>query len=132
SRQRRTAVQYLLVPAAFLLGYLAAVVLPNATDAKGTVPHLVRAAIRNGGLPQPPVPFDPGWRFLAVALVVLVGGAAASLGTGLRRPRLAVLVPVPVVVAAALNQPKGRELASGAVAVVLLVGALMAAFTAEL
>ncbi|MDX6265461.1 MAG: hypothetical protein QOD70_201, partial [Frankiales bacterium] len=131
-RQRRVLYQYLLVPAGFVLGYLVALVLPNATGVRGTVPHLVQAAIHNGGLAQPPIPFDPGWRFLVVVLLVFVGAAAASLATTLGKPRLGVIVPLPVVIAGALNQPPGRDLLSGGVALVLLVAALLVAYTAEL
>ena len=131
-RRGRSGAQYLLLPAAFLLGYLGAVLLPNPTGTTGTVPELVRRALSNGGLDQPPIPFDPGWRFLAISLVVLVGGAAASLATGLERPRLAVIVPVPLVVAAGTLQPRGREVVGGAVALVLLLAGLGVLSTAEL
>lgn len=131
-RQGRVVLQYLLVPAGFILGYVVALVLPNATGVTGTVPELVRAALSNGGLAEPPIPFDPGWRFLIVVLLVFVGAAGASLATALGRPRIAILVPLPVVLAAALNQPEGRDLVSGVVALVLLVGALLVSYTAEL
>ena len=131
-RGRRVVFQYFLVPAGFVLGYLVALVLPNATGVTGTVPELVRGAISNGGLAEPPIPFDPGWRFLVVVLLVFVGAASASLSTALGKPRLAVLLPLPVVLAGALNQPEGRDLLSGAVALVLLVGALLVSYTAEL
>ena len=131
-RQGRTVLQYLLVPAGFVLGYVVALVLPNATGVTGTVPELVRAAITNGGLAEPPIPFDPGWRFLAVVLLVFAGAAGASLATALGKPRVALLVPLPIVVAGALNQPEGRELVSGGVSLVLLVAALLVSYTAEL
>lgn len=131
-RQQRVVLQYLLVPAGFILGYLVALVLPNATGITGTVPELVRGAIANGGLAEPPIPFDPGWRFLTVVLLVFAGAAGASLATALGKPRVALLVPLPIVIAGALNQPEGRELISGAVALVLLVAALLVSYTAEL
>jgi hypothetical protein len=131
-RSGRSWRQYLIAPAAFVLGYAVAVLLPNPTGIKGTVPALVRAAVRNGGLNQPPIPFDPGWRFLAVVLLVLLGAAAASLAAGMRAPRVALLVPLPLVLAGALNQPKGKELLSGTVALVLLVAGLIVTYGAEL
>lgn len=131
-RRGRVALQYLLVPVAFAAGYSVALLLPNATGVRGTVPELVRAALSNGGLAEPPIPFDPGWRFLVVVLAVLVGAAAASIATASTRPRLAVLVPLPVVVAGALQQPEGRDLLSGAVALVLLIAALLVSYTNEL
>lgn len=132
TRRNRLVLQYLLVPAGFVFGYAVAILLPNATGVTGTVPQLVRAAISNGGLAEPPIPFDPGWRFLIVVLMVFVGAAAASVATAAGRPRLGVLVPLPVVIAAALEQPSGQELLSGAVALVLLIAALLVSFTAEL
>jgi len=131
-KRARPVLQYGVVPAAFVFGYLAALILPNDTAVTGTVPELVRRAIQNGGLAEPPVPFDPGWRFLVAALLMLIGAAAASLALGLRKPKLAVMVPLPVVVAAALSQPHGSEALSGVVALVLIVAALMTAFSAEL
>jgi hypothetical protein len=130
--RRRLLFQYLLMPVGVVLGYVVALVLPNATGVTGTVPALVRGAIRNGGLAQPPIPFDPGWRFLVVVLLLFVGAAAASIATSLGRPLLAVVVPLPVVLAAALNQPDGRDLISGGVSLVLLVAALLVSYTAEL
>lgn len=131
-RTRRVLFQYLLVPAGVILGYVVALLLPNATGVDGTVPALVRAAIDNGGLAEPPIPFDPGWRFLVVVLLVFVGAAGASLATAFGKPRLGLLVPLPVVLAGALNQPEGRDLVSGGLALVLLVGALLVSYAAEL
>jgi hypothetical protein len=131
-KRARPVLQYGVIPGAFVLGYLAALILPNDTSVTGTVPDLVRRAIANGGLADPPVPFDPGWRFLLVALLTVLGAAAASLAIGMQRPKLALLLPLPLTVAAALSQPPGSEALSGVVALVLLVAALMMAFSAEL
>jgi len=131
-RSGRAALQYFIVPGSFVVGYLAALLLPNPTGTTGTVPELVRRALSNGGLDQPPIPFDPGWRFLAVGLLTLVAAAAASLALGLGRPRLAVIVPLPLVIAAGSLQPNGREAVGGAVALVLLIAGLGVLATAEL
>lgn len=131
-RSGRPVLQYLVVPAAFVLGYLAALILPNDTEVTGTVPELVRQAITNGGLSEPPVPFDPGWRFIIGALLALLGAAAGSLAVSLQRPKVALLVPLPLLLAGALNQPEGAEMLSGGVAVVLMVAGLMVAYGAEL
>ena len=131
-RSNRTFVQYLAAPAVFIGGYAAALVLPNATGVHGTVPQLIRQAISNGGLAHPPVPFDPGWRFLLVGLVGLVAAAAVSLAGSFGKPRLAILVPLPLIAAGALNQPKGHELLGGAIALGLLLVALSLSYGAEL
>ncbi|HVE91175.1 MAG TPA: transglutaminaseTgpA domain-containing protein [Actinomycetota bacterium] len=126
------ALQYALAPAAFVAGAVAGIVLPNATGVTGTLPELVVRAIRNGGLLEPPVPFDPGWRFIIVVLFVLAGAAAASIATGWGRPGLALLLPVPLVIGGGFIQPKGAEVVSGSVSLVLLVASLMVVYAARL
>jgi hypothetical protein len=124
--------QLLAVPAIFVFGYAAALLLPNETGVTGSVPTLVRESIANGGLAKPPIPFDPGWRFLLVAVIALVSAAAASLAIGFRSPRLAALIPLPLVIAAGLNQAPGREAISGIAAMGLLLGALAVSSAADL
>lgn len=131
-RGRRVLVQYLAAPAVFIAGYLVALLLPNPTGVHGTVPQLIHQAISNGGLAHPPIPFDPGWRFLLVALIGLVAAAGVSLGAGFGKPRLAILLPMPLVVVGALNQPKGDELLGGGIALALMLAALSASSSAEL
>jgi hypothetical protein len=131
-RRGRSWMQYLAVLGIFVTGYLVAVVLPNPTGVTGTVPELVRRALRNGGLDHPPLPFDPGWRFLLCAVIGLLAAAAVSLACGFRNPKLAVLVPVPLLVAAAVNQPEGSELVSGLAGLGLVLVALSVSFGAEL
>lgn len=127
-----SAVMYLLAPVAFLVGFLAALVLPNATGVTGTIPALVSRAIRSGGLLEPPVPFDPGWRFLVVVLFIIAGGAAASIATGWGNPNLVLALPVPLVIGGGFVQPPGAEVLAGSVSLVLLVAALMVIYAAQL
>ena len=122
-RSSRPAVlQYLAAPVAVGLG--AAVALGGGGTGTATLPTLIADAVRGGGLGQPPIEFAPGWRFLLVTLLVLLGAGAASLGVGLSRPRLAVAAPVPVVVGAALIQPAGSAVTTSTIALLLLVAAL--------
>lgn len=130
-RSRHPAlVQYLVLPLAALGGGL--LVLPSTTGGSANLPSLVLEAIRGGGLAQPPVPFEPGWRFLLVVLLTVLGAGAASLGASSDRPRLGVLVPLPVVVGAALVQPEERAALSGVLAILLMVSALVLASGAQL
>ncbi|MDX6273433.1 MAG: hypothetical protein QOJ92_643 [Frankiales bacterium] len=132
SARGKAWLQLLAVPGIFVLGYAAALLLPNATGVTGSVPSLVRQSIANGGLAKPPIPFDPGWRFLLVAVIALITAAATSLAIGYRSPRLAALIPLPLVIAAGLNQAPGREAVSGIVAMGLLLGALAVSSAADL
>ncbi len=120
-------VQYVGAAGAVVLGAL--VVLPVA-DGVG-LPTLVSEALRGGGLGLPPVPFDPGWRFLLVVATALLAESAAALALALDRPRLAPAVALPLVIGAALLQPPG-SLAGTVVALLLLVGALSVALGADL
>jgi Transglutaminase-like superfamily/TgpA N-terminal domain len=122
-------IQFLLVPLALAAG--AALAAPAARSG-ASVPDLVAEAIRQGGLLQPPISFDPGWRFLLIALCVLVSGGSAALALSTERVKLAVLAPLPLAFAAALIQPPGSEVASVAVGVVLGVIGLTLAEGAHL
>lgn len=130
-RSRRPAtVQHLAVPAALVLGALA--VVPYTHKGSANLPHLVLEAIRGGGISQPPVPFDPGWRFILIVVTVLAGSAATALSVGLGRPRLGALAGMAVVLAGALVQPASSEVVSVVVALILLVASLGVSFGAEL
>jgi transglutaminase-like putative cysteine protease len=77
-------------------------------------PQLIGEALQSGGISQPPVAFDPGWRFLLVAVTVLLAGVSVGLG----QPRLAPLPGAAVVLVGVLVQPDGA-------AVVAVVGGLV-------
>jgi len=99
----------------------------------GTSPwQLVADAIKAGGLSQPPVPFDPGWRFVIVVLCAAVAITAVTSAVAFDRSRLAAFIPAPLVAAAAVLQPPGKELVSVAPALALIVASLAIAFGAEL
>ena len=121
--------QWAVAPAAAAIG--AVLVAPAATGGTANLPGLVAEALRAGGLLQPPVPFEPGWRFLFVVLFAVVSSAAVGLATMTGRSRLAVAVPVPVTIAAALLQPEGKELVPAAVSGLLTIAALALAFGAD-
>ncbi|GAC1576594.1 MAG: hypothetical protein NVS3B24_06580 [Candidatus Dormibacteria bacterium] len=125
---RPAVLHYLLAPIALVAA--AAVSVPVAQGA--TLPDSIVAAISNGGLLQPPVAFDAGWRFLAVLLLASVGGATALLTATTGKPRLSLMVPLPLVAAAALIQPADGQLIGGIVALLSVIGALMVLSNAEL
>lgn len=129
-RWGRPAVQYAVVPVAALVG--AALVAPAADGGTANLPRLVGEVLRGGGLQQPPVPFDPGWRFVLVVLFAVIGAAAVAAGVVTGRPKLAPAVPVPVLAGAALLQPSGSEVVASSVAIVLLLAAVAISFGASL
>lgn len=128
--RKPNTVQFLVVPLAAIVGAL--LVLPDASGGGASLPSLVVEAIRGGGLGSPPVPFDPGWRFLLVVVTAVLGAASASLGVSYARPRLGVLLAVPLILGGILMQPPGAVTVSAMVALVLAIGALAVSFGAEL
>ncbi|MHB8508153.1 MAG: transglutaminase-like domain-containing protein [Candidatus Dormibacteria bacterium] len=127
---RPTLVQFLILPAAALLGAL--LVLPDARGGSATLPSLVLEAVKSGGLLQPPLAFDPGWRFIVVLLPALITAAAGAVALGSNRPRLGVLVPLAVTVPAALVQPDSSEVLSAAGSLALVAAAMAVAYGADL
>jgi hypothetical protein len=121
---------YAVLPAAALAGAVA--VAPAATGGTANLPGLVGDALRSGGLLQPPIAFDPGWRFIVVVLFAVVGAAAFTAAMATARPKLAVLIPLPIAFGAGLVQPPGAELVSAGGAIALLVAALALAYGAQL
>ena len=126
---RSAAVQYAALPVGAVVGAAFATASAGSTE---SLPRLVVDALRGGGLLQPPIPFDPGWRFLIVVLFTLVSAAACSLGVTLARPKLTLALPLPLALGASLLQPEGSELVTSSVAIVLLVAALAVAYGADL
>jgi hypothetical protein len=130
-RTRRPApLLYLVVPVSALAGGV--LIAPEATGGSANLFGLIGEALHSGGLLQPPVPFDPGWRFLLVVFLALVGAAAVAVAAGFGRARLAAVTPIPVTFAATLFQPKGTELVSTSVALFLVIASLAVSYGAEL
>jgi hypothetical protein len=123
-----TTLQLLALPIGIVVGLGL-----TAADSRGSsVPTLIVDAVKAGGLSQPPVPFDPGWRFLLVVLTCCISVSAATGAVAFGRSRLAVFLPAPVLIAGVLIQPEGKEIVSVVPALVLLVAGLAAAFGGEL
>lgn len=125
-RRRSTAIQLLLGPMAVLVG---AGTLAGTDGGPATVADAVREAISAGGLLQPPVPFDPGWRPILVVLFAFLGYAAAWFGATLHRPILGVAIPLPVIALSGITQPEGSGFTAGLLAFVPLAAALAVTFS---
>jgi hypothetical protein len=119
NRSRRPAlVAHLALVAALVAGGLLAL-----TAGRGSVPRAITDALRGGGLAQPPVAFDAGWRFLLAVTGVVLGSAAAGLPIALGRLRSGLVLPAAVGAACLLVQPRAAEVVSVAGGAVLLAAA---------
>lgn len=127
--RKPSLVQYTGAGAAVVVGALIAVTF---TGQGADLASLVLESLRGGGLGQPPLAFDPGWRFLLFVTVALLGEAGAGLALSLNRPRAAALVALPFVVGGSLLQSSETEIAATLVALLLLVGSLALSFGADL
>jgi hypothetical protein len=107
-------------------------VLPDSGGDLGEMPGFVRDAFARGGLSTPPIAFDPGWRIIVVVLCAALVVAAVALARELDMPRLAVGVPLVVVVGGMLVQPANGETATAIVALVLVLAGLGVSYGAEL
>lgn len=124
--QRRALVQIGMVPLALVLA-AASLVIGGGNTSGGPL-SLMQAAVRAGRLLRPPVPFDPGWRPLLVLIFLLLGFATAWVGAALGRMQLALVIPIPLLLLAAISQPSNQQLLAGILAFVPLVGALAVTF----
>jgi hypothetical protein len=127
--RRPSIVQYAGALVALVAGSL--LVVPFA-QGSADLPSLVVDALRSGGLGQPPVAFDPGWRFLLLVAAALLGQTSAGLALAYGRPRVAAAVVLPFVVGASLLQPPSTELSGTLVALLLLVASMAASYGADL
>ncbi len=129
-RFRAGWLQWLVIPAGALLG---AVLTIGQATGQGTasLPSLVVEAVRQGGILQPPVPFDPGWRFIVAVVLCALGGGVAAMGLTLNRPKLAALLPVPLAMAGELIQPQSTTVVTTMIAAVMLILAMAMAFGAD-
>jgi hypothetical protein len=127
---RPALAQYAVLPAAMIAG--AAFVAPYAEGGTANLAGLIGEALDSGGLSAAPIAFDPGWRFILVVLFAVVSAAAAAIAVATQRAKLAVVVPLPLTMGAALLQPDGSELIGSTVAIFLVIGALAIAYGADL
>ena len=85
----------------------------------------IRLAVRQSDLLRPPVEFQPGWHAVVGWIMGAVGFTAAWLAVEVGRPAFGVLVTLPVVGLGAISLPEDQQLATGLIALVLFIVALM-------
>lgn len=124
--RRRTIFQVLLPVVALGLGALSLIV--GADGGPAELPSLVRDAIDAGRALRPPIPFDAGWRPILIVVMFLLGFAAGTAGTTLEKPRLALVIPLPLLGLTAISQPKSGEALAGLLAVVPVIAGLTVLF----
>lgn len=127
---RPAIAQWMTLPLALVAG--AAFLAPDAATGSASFGNLVMDALRHGGLQQPPIPMDPGWRLILLVIFACMTIGTSSLAVALNRPKLSIVIAGPVAMLCALVQPDSRVLVSTVGALVLLVAALAVSYSAEL
>ncbi|HVT76768.1 MAG TPA: transglutaminase domain-containing protein [Acidimicrobiales bacterium] len=127
ARSRRRQPLQLLLPV-LALGLAVLSVTVGSSGGPAQLPTLVRHAIDAGRALRPPIPFDAGWRPILIVVMLLLGFAAGTAGTTLERPRLALVIPLPLLGLTAISQPKSGEALAGILAVVPVIAGLTVLF----
>ena len=110
ARSHRPTVTQGLFP--IVLVVVAAVALVGAPGGPSELPSLVGDAIDAGRQIRPPVPFDPGWRVLIIVVLGTIAFGASSVAIN-GRPKLGILIPLPLVGLASVTQPESEQLIAG-------------------
>lgn len=115
--RRPVLMNVLIVVSLFLVGVL--LVLPTGTGNAFDIGPLAKRAAISGDVLRPPVEFTVGWRAIVGWLMGALGFAAAWVGIELRRPALALLVPLPIVAIPAVSVPEAAQVGSGMASIAL-------------
>ncbi|MFN2539708.1 MAG: transglutaminase domain-containing protein, partial [Mycobacteriales bacterium] len=127
---RPAIVQWLTLPFALVAG--AAFLAPDAATGTASFGNLVLDALRHGGLQQPPIPMDPGWRLILLVLFACMAVGTSALAVAFDKPKLSLVIAGPVTMVCSLVQPDSRTLVSTVGALLFLVAALAVSYSAEL
>ena len=121
ARAARPAAMQAAFPVVVLV--VSALALVGAPGGPSELPTLVGDAIDAGRLIRPPVPFDPGWRVLIISVIGIIGFGAAAIGLA-GRPKLGMLLPLPLVGLASVTQPESEQFVAGISAFVPVLAAI--------
>ncbi|MEY2461572.1 MAG: hypothetical protein QOG30_3402, partial [Acidimicrobiaceae bacterium] len=107
----------LIVVLLFAIGVL--MVIPSGPDRIGQLNSLVSSAASSGDVLRPPVDLTPGWQAIIGWLVGIIGFTTAWVAIVLKKPTLALLVPLPLTAFAGISVPSYAQTASGIAVLVL-------------
>jgi hypothetical protein len=117
-RLRRPAMTNVaVVVGLFAIGLV--IVVPSGFGNVTSIAAIVRDASATGDVTRPPVPLTPGWQAIIGWILGTVGFAAAWIAVSLRKPALALLLPLPVAGIAGISVPESQQIASGIAVLVL-------------
>jgi hypothetical protein len=107
----------LIIGGLFAIGIV--LVIPSGVDNLTHVRALVRSAVASGSALRPPVPLRPGWLPIIGWVMGATGFLAAWIAQMLKRPAIAICLPLPLAAIAATSVPKSQQAVSGVVVLAL-------------
>lgn len=108
--------------AMIVLGLFAIGLVVIAATGPDNIPRagqLAREAASSGDVTRPPVAFTSGWYAIVGWLLGIVGFASTWVATVIRKPAMAILVPLPVAAFAGISVPEYAQVPSGIAVLVL-------------
>jgi hypothetical protein len=115
--KRPVAANLAILGGLFAIGLI--IMLPSGPDNIARLRAVVAEASATGNVLRPPVPFSPGWHAILGWLMGLVGFVTAWVAITIRRPSIALLLPLPVAAIGAVSTPQAAQIPSGIVVLVL-------------
>lgn len=115
-RRRPFLSNALIVLGLFGIGLL--LLAPTFGDV-GRLRELVSTAAGEGNVLRPPVEFTQGWKPIMGWLMATVGFGATWVAIALRKPALALLLPLPIAAFAGISVPDNAQVPSGIAVLVL-------------
>jgi hypothetical protein len=106
----------LIVLGLFAVGLL--MLLPTIGDV-ARIRELVATAAQEGNVLRPPVDFTQGWKPILGWLMATVGFGSGWVAIALKKPALALLLPLPIAAFAGISVPDNAQVASGIAVLVL-------------
>lgn len=120
SRIRKAGFMWAVIVAGVLLSGVLLIV-PSGFGNLFDLGGLVKEAIVKGDIRRPPVEFDPGWRAIVGWMMAGLGFVTVWIAVEIKRPALAVLVPLPIIAITAISVADEAKVVSGLVCLFLFV-----------
>lgn len=115
--KRPVTMNLLILGALFMIGIIVAV--SDGLSIAFDIGPLVKRAATSGDVLRPPVILTSGWKAIVGWLMGGLGFCAAWVAIEIRRPALALLVPLPIVAIPAISVSEAAQVPSGIASIVL-------------